>query len=706
MADRAGQQLGHYRLIRQLGRGGFADVYLGEHLYLNTTVAIKVLQTHLPENELPDFIKEARTIAGLSHPHIIRVLDFGLENEVPYLVMEYAPNGTLRQRFPKGTRLPVATIVPLVRQVAEALVYAHQRRLVHRDVKPENMLLGPNMDVLLSDFGIALITQTTREQSRHDVVGTAAYMSPEQLQGRPLPASDQYALGIVVYEWLAGDLPFRGTFTEVASQHVLAPPPPLRQKIPDISYELEEVIQTALAKDPQQRFASTIAFANALEQAYRVRPGLNTAEENLPTLMVAPHSPIPQTAPAHFTPIPPPPPLSSLAPESNYRGISSPSLLPGMYQAAQEPGKPKQGISRRVLFTGLAGVAIGSVITGVLLYEHFQSSSPQVASTPTPGASPTAQSTTTTPAPTTPTTGSTPTSDLGNTLAVYVGHSNQVTTVEWSPGSTQALASGSEDKTARVWSYTNLNNAIQHQQANMVYTLTWSPSGQYIASGGENPTVDIWDTTSGNTVLSYGGHNQPVYSVKWSPDGLRIVSGSADMSAQVWNASNATLLVSYTQHVKTVWAVAWSPDGSRIASAGLDGTVQIWNSSNATNLATFRDIQNSNVRAVAWSPNGQYIAFGGDSKVVQVWNANTITMVASYTGHSGHVEDVKWSPDGTLIASAGQDQTVQIWNAATGSHVYTYTGHTSLIWAIDWSRSGQYIASAGQDSTVRIWQAV
>jgi eukaryotic-like serine/threonine-protein kinase len=708
MADRAGQQLGHYRLIRQLGRGGFADVYLGEHLYLNTTVAIKVLQTHLAENDLPDFIKEARTIAGLSHQHIIRVLDFGLEDEVPYLVMEFAPNGTLRQRFPKGTRLPVATILPFVRQVAEALVYAHQRRLVHRDVKPENMLLGSNMDVLLSDFGIALITQTTREPSRHDVVGTAAYMSPEQLQGRPQAASDQYALGIVVYEWLAGDLPFRGTFTEVASQHVLAPPPPLRQKIPDITYELEAVIQTALAKDPQQRFASVTAFANALEQASRSQPALNRFDENLPTLMVAPHSPTPQTAPAHFTPIPPPPPLSSLAPESNYHVMPLPSLQPGVYQPTQKSGKPKQGISRRALFAGLGGVAIGSAIIGVLLYEHFQSSGPQAVSTPTPGTSSTPRSATTTPTPAnTPTTGSTsPSTVQGNTLAVYVGHSDQVTAVEWSPNNALLLASGSEDKTARVWSYTNLNNDVRHQQANMVYSLTWSPSGQYIASGGENPTIDIWDTTSGNTVLSYGGHNQPVYSVKWSPDGSRIVSGSADTSAQVWNASNATPIVSYTQHVKTVWAVAWSPDGSRIASASLDGTVQIWNSSTAANLATFRDTQSSNIRAVVWSPNGQYIAFGGDSKVVQVWNISTNNMVVSYTGHSGHVEDVKWSPDGTLIASTGQDQTVQIWNASTGSRLFTYNGHTSLIWAIDWSRSGQHIASASQDSTVRVWQAV
>ena len=701
MTDRSGQQLGHYRLLRQLGRGGFADVYLGQHLYLNTTVAIKVLQTHLAANDLPDFIREARTIAGLSHPHIIRVLDFGLEDEVPYLVMEYAPNGTLRQRYLKGTRLSLTVILPFVQQVAEALEYAHQRRLIHRDVKPENMLLGANMDVLLSDFGIALVTQTSRQHSQHDVVGTAAYMSPEQLQGRPQPASDQYALGIVVYEWLAGDLPFRGTFTEVASQHVLTPPPPLRQKVPDIPYEIESVIQTALAKDPQQRFASVTAFANALTQAYRVPPGLNVNEENTPTLMVM----SPQPAPAPFTPIPPPPPLSSLAPDYHYR-MDSPPLQHNqavIYHHTEEPGKAKQGISRRTFFIGLALVAIGSSITGVLLYEHFQSSSAQAGPKSTPGASSTKQPATTT----TTTSVNTPTSNvLGNTLAVYTGQSNQVTTVEWSPNNALLLASGSEDKTARIWNYTNLSSNVQHQQVNQVYTLTWSPGGQFIASSGENPTIDVWDTTNGNTAFTYTGHSQPVYSVRWSHDGSRIVSGGSDNSAQVWNASDGTPIVSYTQHTKTVWALAWSPDGSRIASASWDGTVQLWNSTSAANLATFRDPQGMNLRAVAWSPDGQRIAFGGDSMMVQVWNVTTNSQIVSYTGHSGDIEDVKWSPDGTRLASASKDHTVQIWNATTGAHLYTYTGHSNLVWAIDWSTSGQYIASASQDDTVRVWQAV
>ena len=267
MTDRLGQQLGNYRLIRLLGEGGFAEVYLGEHIYLKTQAAIKVLQMRLASEDREGFLAEARTIAGLKHPHIIRVLDFGIEAGTPFLVMDYAPHGTLRKRHPKNAPLPLSTIVNYVQQVAPALQYAHERKVVHRDVKPENLLLGEDSEVLLSDFGIALVTQSSRYQSTQEVVGTAAYMAPEQLQGKPRPASDQYALGIIVYEWLCGNRPFHGTFTELYSQHLFVPPPPLREKVPAILPAVEQVVLTALEKDPHKRFASVQAFANALETA-------------------------------------------------------------------------------------------------------------------------------------------------------------------------------------------------------------------------------------------------------------------------------------------------------------------------------------------------------------------------------------------------------------------------------------------------------
>src|SRR5579864_8412192 len=155
MIDRRGQRLGNYQLIRLLGEGGFAEVYLGEHIHLDSHAAIKVLNSQLSSEEREKFRMEARTLVRLVHPHIVRVLDFGIEGKTPFLVMDYAPQGTLRQRYPGGTRLPLGTIIPYIRQVADALQFAHGQKLIHRDVKPENILLRSDNDILLSDFGIA-----------------------------------------------------------------------------------------------------------------------------------------------------------------------------------------------------------------------------------------------------------------------------------------------------------------------------------------------------------------------------------------------------------------------------------------------------------------------------------------------------------------------------------------------------------------------
>ena len=209
MTDRVGQQLGNYRLLRLLGHGGFADVYLGEHIYLQSQAALKLLHSQLSEEEAARFVTEARTLARLSHPHIVRVLDFAVHEGLPFLVMEYAPGGSLRMRHPAGTRLPLASIVSYVRQVASALQYAHEQHFMHRDVKPENLLLGAREEVLLADFGLATLAPASSRSTQAKeppLNGTTAYLAPEQLQGKPRPASDQYALGVVVTSGcVAGD---------------------------------------------------------------------------------------------------------------------------------------------------------------------------------------------------------------------------------------------------------------------------------------------------------------------------------------------------------------------------------------------------------------------------------------------------------------------------------------------------------------------
>ena len=269
MSKRIGQQLGNYRLIRLLGRGGFAEVYLAEHIYLKTQVAVKILHIQIIDDAVQHFTREAQIIATLKSPHIIQVLDFGIEGSIPFLVMDFAPHGSLRQVCPQGTSLPLAMCIDYVKQVASALQYAHERKIIHRDVKPENILVGSYGEVLLTDFGIAVISQSSRFQGNQEVGGTVAYMAPEQLQGKATTASDQYALAIVLYEWLSGTLPFTGSFTEICSQHVLVQPPSLVEKLPSLPPGVETVIFKALAKDPEQRYPKISAFAEALEQEYQ-----------------------------------------------------------------------------------------------------------------------------------------------------------------------------------------------------------------------------------------------------------------------------------------------------------------------------------------------------------------------------------------------------------------------------------------------------
>lgn len=270
MKNRVGQQLGNYRLTRLLGSGGFADVYLGEHVYLDTQqAAIKVLHTQLSHKDNQKFLAEARLLTRLVHPGIVRLLDFALEGNTPFLVMDYAPNGTLRQRHPRGTKLPLTTIIPYVIQIAQALQYIHQNhKLVHRDIKPENLFLGRQNEVLLGDFGITILTRSVRTESSEERAGTQTYIAPEQIQGRSRRASDQYALGIVIYEWLSGDVPFKGPFHDVINQHLYSPPPPFQEKGLTLPHSIEQIVMKALEKDPKKRFASIWEFAQALNTAW------------------------------------------------------------------------------------------------------------------------------------------------------------------------------------------------------------------------------------------------------------------------------------------------------------------------------------------------------------------------------------------------------------------------------------------------------
>jgi serine/threonine protein kinase len=389
MADRIGQHLGNYRLTRLLGQGGFAEVYLGEHVFLGTTSAIKVLHTQVAPEDMAQFQQEARILASLKHPHIVNILDFGIEERTPYLMMSYAPHGTLRTRHPKGTILSVATVVSYVKQVAQALQYAHECKIVHRDIKPENMLIGERNEILLSDFGIALIAQSSRYQNTTDLIGTIAYMAPEQIAGHPRAASDQYALGIVVYEWICGTRPFHGSFTEIAVQQSVTPPPSPLQHLPTLSPQMEQVIMTTLAKRPEDRFTSVQAMALALEQA---------SQSNLPTERARldpfssefPPSDIPVSPPVTATPLAKPPyqPTDPFV----HSSISVPTTkaLPSVLgpEKMNEQARAlhrKRGTSRYLALLVLIGLVIVALASGLIwsTFSHGASSGSVIHATPT-----------------------------------------------------------------------------------------------------------------------------------------------------------------------------------------------------------------------------------------------------------------------------------------------------------------------------------
>ncbi len=279
--QRLDQCIGGYRLQCLLSRSNTVEVYLAEHILFHTEAVIKILAG--PNEDIEKFLAQASLLTQLQHPHIIEVFDFGMVEESAFMIMDYAPNGTLRQRYPKGTCLPLATILRYTRQIASALDYIHLHNLIHRDLKPQNMLLGTNDEIMLTDFGIAVVAQHFDADSPafRDFEGTVPYAAPEQLQGRPHKNSDLYALGIIIYEWVCGDWPFTGTYEEIVHQHLYTPPPFFSAKNREVSPAFEQVIHRALAKEPEQRFSNANDFLQALEQSYQA-PALSEIALKLP----------------------------------------------------------------------------------------------------------------------------------------------------------------------------------------------------------------------------------------------------------------------------------------------------------------------------------------------------------------------------------------------------------------------------------------
>jgi tRNA A-37 threonylcarbamoyl transferase component Bud32 len=275
--DLTGKTLGPYRVLEPLGRGGMAEVYKGYHSMLDRYVAIKVLLAHLINDGafVERFQREAAAVARLRHTNIVQVHDFGIYEDIPYMVMEFIPGVTLKERLTtlrlQGDRMPVKDVLAFTWELASALDHAHANGLVHRDVKPANILLREaaptHCEAILTDFGIAKILEGVQFTETGLSMGTPDYMSPEQAAGDTItPQTDVYALGIVVFEMLTGQLPFRAdTPAAVLLKHLNTDPPSPRTIDPSVPVALDAVLFRALAKRAHDRWHSAGEFATALE---------------------------------------------------------------------------------------------------------------------------------------------------------------------------------------------------------------------------------------------------------------------------------------------------------------------------------------------------------------------------------------------------------------------------------------------------------
>jgi eukaryotic-like serine/threonine-protein kinase len=296
-----------YLLLEQLGKGGMAIVYRARDTMLERSVAVKVLREDYSRDPafLDRFRQEAKSAANLSHPNIVTVHDFGLDNGQLFIVMEYIPGTDLKTLIKKRGRFSPEEALPLLIQACAGIGYAHRAGLVHCDVKPQNILVTPDMRLKVTDFGIARALSTIHPDEQSDVVwGSPQYFSPEQASGAaPSPASDVYSLGVIMYEMLTGSLPFHAdTAAKLAHLHIEAEPIPISEMLPNISPTLEQILTKVLSKEPSQRYRTADQLGRVLLNFGNIKssPSLALTPEAFPataTIAVDRAAPAPAPSP-------------------------------------------------------------------------------------------------------------------------------------------------------------------------------------------------------------------------------------------------------------------------------------------------------------------------------------------------------------------------------------------------------------------------
>jgi WD40 repeat protein/serine/threonine protein kinase len=704
MKDFIGHQIDQYQILEQVGMGGMAVVFKAYDTRLDRLVAIKLIRAdEIPgsqqERLLLRFRREAKAHARLNHPNIVPAFDYGEIENIPYLVLAYMPGGTLKDRI-QGV-MPVKQALQMIAPIADAIAYAHRMDILHRDIKPSNIVFNEDGQPLLTDFGIAKLLETNEATLTGTGfgVGTPEYMAPEQWQGSALPATDQYALGVILFELVTGQKPYTAeTPLGVALKQLNEPLPRPRDLNPDIPEALEKVFFKVLARDPDDRLEDMAKMKQLLldliyddvdEELEAILP-VDEPVKILPTgtLLFEPETVDELIGLQQSEKV-------AAVSESGDVDIGSPSSTPLSNSAESNAEKPglidvivmetppnpiaddildqNQSVAtsrRRSVPVWLLGI-IGFVIVAGLLVGAGRT---LVRESPPDPAEPVLAAADVREFGFAPSVDSTvrPEMSLTSTTAL-------TSTPEASPTNTQEIQEStalltptlvvSKNYPAIQPSNVALLKEVERFGLGFSGDLACSPDGTVLAVSGRNG-IYLYTTPDLDT-KGFIETGSLILSVVYSPNGNLLAAGGWDGSVHLFDVGSDMLLDTLNSHTGEVNSMAFSPDGEYLISGGSDGTVRLWNVDSRVLLRTFEG-HTSKVNAVAFSVDGKTFASGSDDRSIRLWDIDGGDSKTTIAGHTNSVTTVAFSPDGTRLISGSSDGMLILWTVDRGLRLHGF----------------------------------